>query len=348
MYDDGRERVRVRGLRSPGRRGSARAVGCICDDRIHGSLSDHAPFTAVTARQPVAPPTATSGGGGAARDAPEGTARRPRVSIRPRHSWLPAHPKEIWAFRSLLTRLAARDITLRYRQTALGVAWVVLQPLIGAGILSFVFGTIADLPGPPGIPYIVFSFVGMVAWTTFSQTLLRASTSLVSNSAMVSKVYFPRLLLPLSTSLSAALDVIVCMLMLAVLLVATGVAPSLPVLLLPVWLALLVGLGLGGGMAAGALMVRYRDVQFSLPVAVQFLLYASPIVYSLAVVPRSARSIYNLNPLSGLLEGFRWSVLNTPRPSTGLIVYSTCACVVLFLGGLMMFTRMERQFADVI
>lgn len=273
---------------------------------------------------------------------------RPLLTIRPRRSWLPTNPRELWAFRELLVRLTARDVTLRYRQTALGVIWVVLQPLLAAGILSFVFGSVAGLPAPAGIPYFVFSLAGMVAWNTFSQTTLRASGALLGNSQLVSKVYFPRLMLPLSAVGSTLVDTVVSLLLLTGLMVATGVSPGWAVVAVPLWLLLLLAGAMGIGLATGALMVRYRDVQFVLPVAIQFLLFASPIAYTLASVPASAQWAYKLNPLTGLLEGFRWSVLGMPRPSTGLMLYAGGVSLVMLLVGTAIFNRTERQFADVI
>lgn len=273
---------------------------------------------------------------------------KPLLSIKPRRSWLPARPAEIWAFRELLFRFAARDVTLRYRQAALGVVWVVLVPLLGAGVLSFVFSGVADLKGPDGVPYFVFTMSGMVAWTAFSQIAVRASSSLVGNSQLVGKVYFPRLLLPLSTVLSTLVDVAVSLVLLGVLLVANRVNPGVGLLLAPVWFLLFIALALGVGLSAGALMVRYRDVQYILPVAIQFLLFASPVAYALGTVPTSARTLYQLNPLTGLLEGIRWSLIGTPAPSGILVAYSSIVALVSLLVGTMVFSRLESQFADVI
>lgn len=268
--------------------------------------------------------------------------------IKRRTGWLPANPREVWDFRGLLFRFAARDITLRYRQTALGAIWVILQPLLGAGILSFVFGNVAGLSAPDGIPYFVFSLVGMVGWTAFSQITMRASSSMVSNAQLVQKVYFPRLLLPLSTVLSTMVDVAVSLGLVAVLLVVNSIHAGVALLTFPLWLALFVVLGLGIGLAASALTVRFRDVQYVLPVAVQMLLFLSPVAYPLSAVPASERALYELNPLVGLLEGFRWSLLGTPAPSAALTAYSTVASIVLLVLGLLVFHRMERSFADVI
>jgi lipopolysaccharide transport system permease protein len=275
-------------------------------------------------------------------------AEPPHLVVRPRAGWLPASPGELWQFRELLRRFAARDITLRYRQTALGVIWVVLQPLLGAGILSFVFGSVAGLEGPPGVSYFVFSLAGMVGWTAFSQTALRGSGSLIANAQLVSKVFFPRLLLPLATTVSTLVDVAVSLLLLVVLLAVQTVWAGPAVLLFPLWLALLVGLGLGLGLVTSALMVRYRDVQFVLPVGIQLLLFASPVAYSVSSAPESAQWAFAINPLTGLLEGLRWSLLGTAAPSTGAVVYSLVATAAALLIGLVVFSRLERQFADVI
>lgn len=261
---------------------------------------------------------------------------------------MPADPRELWEFRGLLARFAARDITLRYRQTALGVVWVILQPLLGAGILSFVFGSVAGLPAPAGIPYFVFSLVGTVGWTAFSQVATRSSSSLVGNASLVQKVFFPRLLLPVSTVLSTAVDVAVSLCLVAVLLVVEGIWAGAALLTFPLWLALFVVLGLGLGLGSSALMVRFRDVQYVLPVGVQLLLFISPVAYSLDAVPAGSRTLYELNPLAGILEGFRWSVLGTEAPSAGLAAYSAATSLLILVVGLLIFNRMEQEFADVI
>lgn len=283
---------------------------------------------------------------GATAPAPSGAA--PTRVIRPRRRWGVAHPSELLEFRSLLVRLAAREITLRYRQTALGAVWVILQPLLAAGILSFVFGNVAGLPGPAGIPYFLFSLVGMVGWTAFSQVATRSSSSLVANAGLIQKVFFPRVLLPLSTVLSTLVDVAVSLGLVAVLMLVYGIAPGAAVVTFPLWLLLFILIGLGLGLMSSALMVKYRDVQYVLPVAVQMLLFLSPVAYMLSSVPNGSRFWYELNPLAGLLEGFRWAVLDTPAPSMGLTIYSAVASVVFFVAGLMVFNRMERGFADVI
>jgi lipopolysaccharide transport system permease protein len=247
-----------------------------------------------------------------------------------------------------MVRFAARDITLRYRQTALGVTWVILQPLLAAGVLSFVFGRVAKLPAPPGIPYFLFSLVGLVAWTAFSQIAIRASNSLVSAAAMVQKVFFPRLLLPLSTVLSTLVDVGVSLVLVGVLLIVNHIWAGAAIVTVPIWLALVLVMALGVGLFATALMVRYRDVQYVLPVAIQLLLFATPVAYSISAVPASARWVFDINPLTGLFEGLRWAMLGTPAPPAGQIVYGVVGAAVSLAIGLAVFDRMERQFADVI
>jgi lipopolysaccharide transport system permease protein len=254
----------------------------------------------------------------------------------------------LWEFRGLLLRFAARDITLRYRQTALGVAWVILQPLLAAGILSFVFGNVADLPAPAGIPYFLFTLVGMVGWTAFSQVATRSAGSLVANAGLVQKIFFPRVLLPLSSACSTMVDVAVSLGLVAVVLIVQGAHSGLGIVTFPVWLVMFVVVGLGLGLTSCALMVRYRDVGYVLPVAVQFLLFLSPVAYTLDSVPAGSRTLYELNPLAGLLEGLRWSLLGTDRPSLGLSLYSIFSSAAMFVLGLLVFHRLERGFADVI
>ncbi len=276
------------------------------------------------------------------------TGGSPWLVIRPHRSWLPADLRELWRFRGLLVRLGARDVTLRYRQTALGVTWVVLQPLLGAGVLSFVFGSVAGLEGPAGIPYFVVSFTGMVAWTVFSQISARASNTLVNHAAWIQKVYFPRILLPLSAALSTMADLAVSLALVAVLLAVYGIAPGLAVLTFPLWIALMIVAAVGISLVAGAVMVRFRDVQYVLPVVLQLALFLSPVAYTLDAVPESKRWLYQLNPLAELLEAVRWSLLGTRAPSVGLVAYGAGASLGVFFVGLLVFHRMERDFADVI
>ena len=275
-------------------------------------------------------------------------AEKPFLLIEPKSGWQAINFAELWQFRDLLTSLAQRDVKLRYRQTALGVLWVILQPLLAAGIFSFVFGKIAKIPAPHGIPYLVFSYAGLLAWNAFSSTLTKSSTCLTGNANLVSKVYFPRLVLPLSTVFSTLIDFGVALVVMVVLLIVNHVPVHLGLLLLPVWLLLIVLLSVGIGLYAAALMVTYRDVQYVLPVVTQFLLYASPVAYAYAVVPDRWHAVFALNPLTGLLEAFRWSLLGVGTVSWALTGYAALVTLIVFLLGALAFKSMERKFADVI
>jgi lipopolysaccharide transport system permease protein len=272
---------------------------------------------------------------------------RPAVTIRPSSGWAALDLRELWRFRDLLTTLAMRDVKLRYRQTALGAVWVVLQPLLAAGIFSFVFGSVAKLPSD-GVPYFLFAYAGLLGWNAFNSTLAKASTSLVQNAQLISKVYFPRLALPLSTVFSSLIDFGVAAIMLFVMMTCCHVAPNLGLILLPIWLLLVLLLAVGSGLFAAALMVRYRDVQYVMPVVTQFVMYASPVAYAISRVPEKYLPLYYLNPLTGLLEAFRWSLLGTGTLHPGIVAYSAVVAVGLFCAGALAFKRMERQFADVI
>lgn len=267
--------------------------------------------------------------------------------IRPPSRWVPLNLREVWEFRDLLTRFTVRDLKLRYKQTALGIIWVVLQPLLAAGVLSFVFGKIAKLPSQ-GVPYFVFSYVGMALWTLFSQTLSKISGSLVGNAQLVSKIYFPRLVLPLSVMGSTMVDFLIAGALGIVVIAIGGVSPGLGVIALPAWILLALLLATGVGLASAALMVQYRDVGYILPVLTQLLLYGTPIAYALDAVPEGARWAVQINPLTGLIEGFRWSSIGTSAPSTGSIAWSATASIVVFVAGAFVFNRRERRFADVI
>lgn len=276
---------------------------------------------------------------------------KPTVSIRPPKRWQAIDFKEIWAFRDLLTAFALRDIKLRYKQTILGAAWVIIQPLMGAGIFTFVFGVMAQLP-TGGLPPFLVSFAGIFAWTAFSQTLSKASGCMVGNQNMIQKVYFPRLILPIAQVYSVLVDLAVSLVMVVVLLGIFKVNPGWQILLLPFWMLAIFMLALGVGMWAGALMVQYRDVRYVLPVVVQFAMYASPVGYMLVAVnekvPRWAIQLYMLNPLASLIEGCRWSMLGVGELHTGYLIYSLTISVGVFVLGAYVFRGMERKFADVI
>lgn len=277
------------------------------------------------------------------------TAARPAstFTVRARRNWFRFDLAELWHFRDLLFILAGRDLKLRYRQTALGVVWVVLVPLAAAGIFSFVFGEVAGLSSD-GTPYIVFSYAGLLAWNAFQTTVNQASQSLLGNSHLVSKVYFPRLILPLSSMVSTLVDFAVASILMGVLLVIYGITPTFVILLVPVWMTVALAFAVGLGLFSAALSVRYRDAKYVTPVALQLLLYASPVAYAASNVPAKFETLYNLNPMTPLLAGFRWSVLDTPAPPIWPVMYAVAVTVVVLAIGLTFFNRAERKFADVI
>lgn len=269
----------------------------------------------------------------------------PLVRIRPPGRWEALDLRALWRFRELLWALALRDIKLRYRQTALGIAWVVFQPLLGAGIFAFVFGKVARLDSG-GTPYVIFAYAGLLAWNLFSSVVLKAASSLVANAALVSKIFFPRLLLPFSAAISSLLDFAIGLVAGAVLLLAQSQPLAASPLLLLV-LALVLVLALGLGLLCSALAVAYRDVLHLLPVALQLLLYASPVGYAITAIPAEWRDLYVLNPLAPLIDSFRAALLGGPIDVRAL-VSAAAISVVVFLAGLVTFRRRERQFADVI
>jgi lipopolysaccharide transport system permease protein len=274
--------------------------------------------------------------------------RKPLLTIQPRSRWAALDLREVWLFRDLLLTLAGRDLKVRYKQTVLGVMWVILQPLIAAGIFAFVFGGVANLEAPGAVPYFLFSFVGLLAWGVFSSTLNRTSGVMVGNEHLVSKVYFPRLILPLTNIFATLIDFMVALGMLVILLAVFWHFPAANLLLMPVCVLLLLMLALGVGFAATALNVSYRDVGYITPVAVQFLLYASPVAYSVQEVPEAYRTVYMLNPLAPLLEAFRWSILGVGQVHWGFVTYAAAVCIGTFVVGAFVFKSMERKFADVI
>lgn len=278
--------------------------------------------------------------------------REPLIVIKPSSGWSFVDPGELWAFRDLLLSLAWRDIKVRYRQTYLGAVWVLLQPLMGAAVFSLVFHQVARLSAPAGIPYFIVSYCSLMGWNLFSTVLTKSSNSLVSNSHLISKIYFPRVYLPLSAVLSSCIDFVLSFTLLLLIMALCHVPLTAEILSLPVWSLLTVLFATGIGLQAGALMVSYRDVQHILPVALQILFYASPVGFTLADaltrVPQRLSLFFCLNPLSTLLEGFRYSVLGVGHLSQALIAYSAIFCVTTFVAGLISFRHLERKFADVI
>lgn len=272
----------------------------------------------------------------------------PHLIIRKKSGWQALPFRELWEFRDLLNTLALRDVKLRYRQTAIGVLWVVLQPLIGAGLFTFIFGSVAKLStGNDKVPYFVFSFAGLMVWNVFAQILQKSSDSMVGNAHLVSKIYFPRMILPLSTVYGVMLDFAVASILLVALLVMYGIPVSVGLLFLPVALLMAVTMALGIGLWAASLNVTFRDVKYIIPVFVNFLMWGTPVAYAVSSLPEKAQAIISFNPMAGVVESFRWSILGTPI-NWPAVAFSGVASILLFFFGAMMFQRAERRFADVI
>ena len=256
--------------------------------------------------------------------------------------------REVLRSHELLISLAGRDIRARYKQTILGAFWILAHPLLAAGIFTFIFTLVADLKAPDGLPYFLFTLSGLLAWNAFSAVLNRSSGALVGNAALVSKVYFPRLILPLATVLTVAVDFLVTLVLLAVLVAAFWRLPGWNVLLMPACVALLWALALGIGLCAAAVAVTYRDALYVLPVVTQFLMWSSAVLFPTERVPAQYLPILYLNPLVSLIEAFRWSVLGVGQVRWNYFGYAAVFVAVTLLCGAVAFRRMERRFADVI
>ena len=281
-------------------------------------------------------------------NASEGSdSRRPTFVIRPRRGWAALHLGELWAYRDLLLILAERDVKLRYKQTALGVIWVVLQPLVAALIFAAIFGACAKLPSD-GNPYLLFVFCGMLPWNLFSGALQRAGNSLVGNANLISKVYFPRVIIPLASVLSVLVDFAVSFVVMILFMLCYRVAPTWHLLALPFFLLLTFIAAVGISLWLTGLNVYYRDFMYALPFVIQVWLYASPVTYATSLIPEAWRMWYSLNPAAGFIEGFRWSLLGNGALTPEMIISSTVSSIVLLVSGIAVFRRIERGFADVL
>jgi lipopolysaccharide transport system permease protein len=280
---------------------------------------------------------------------------KPFLTIQPKGNLIGVNLRELWMFRDLCLSLIERDIKLRYKQTALGVVWVLLQPFIGALIFSRLISGMAGMEADASrythkpVPYFLYAFTGLVVWNLFSGIISRLYPILINNSSLVSKVYFPRLLLPVSGAVAMAVDLAVSVAMLTIIMIVDGQPVGWRLAVAPAIMLAVFMLSLGLGMWSAALSVRYRDVAYVLPVLLPFLMFISPTFYpaSRAVGGRLGM-IYYWNPLAGLLSAWKWSILGTPFPPLWTFVYAVVASVGLLLIGALIFRRMEKDFADVI
>jgi lipopolysaccharide transport system permease protein len=267
--------------------------------------------------------------------------------IRPQSGWVGLDLGELWAYRELLYYFVWRDLKVRYRQTAFGAGWALVQPLLMVTIFTLVLGNVSGL-APAGVPYPVFALAGLVPWTLFSQSLLGASSSLVNAGSVLQKVYFPRLLVPVASVGSFVLDFLIGLVALGVVMLVSGMLPTTSIVLAIPMAVLGVAVALSVGIWLSAVNVRYRDVRHVMPFLAQAWLFASPVAYPTEVIPEQFRAIYTLNPMVGVLEGFRWSLFGGgPAPLPAILV-SVVVAAVLLVTGIAYFRRTERTFADVI
>ncbi|HTG01092.1 MAG TPA: ABC transporter permease [Nitrospirota bacterium] len=273
--------------------------------------------------------------------------KRPLVVVQATQKLLQVDFGELWRYRELLYFMAWRDVIVRYKQTAIGASWAVIQPLITMIIFTLIFGVLARVPSD-GIPYPVFAFAGLLPWTFFSQVLTRGGNSVVASSNLVTKIYFPRILLPIAAAAAPAVDFILMFLMLFALMAWYHIALTWNLLALPLFLGLAFLTSTAVTLWLSSLNVRYRDVGYIIPFMSQVWMYASPVVYPASVIPEKWRLLYGLNPMAGVIEGFRWSLLGNGSPDFKVIAISACVVLVLLIGGLMYFKRVEQTFADVI
>jgi lipopolysaccharide transport system permease protein len=271
----------------------------------------------------------------------------PATVIRPPKGWIPINLRELWAYRELLYFFTWRDIKVRYKQTLLGFAWAILQPLLMMIVFTLFFGTLANVPSE-NIPYPLFNYAALLPWTLFAEAITRSSNILLQDANLLQKVYFPRLFLPLSSILSPLVDFAIALVVLFGLMLYFSYSPTITMLWLPLFLLLELILALGVGLWLSAINVEYRDVRYVVPFLVQLWLFASPVVYGTTFVPERFRVAYGLiNPMVGIIDGFRWAILGTERPSY-LIFASVAIIIVVLISGAFYFRRREKAFADVV
>lgn len=272
---------------------------------------------------------------------------RPSYEIRPTRGWGHLDLRELWRFRELLYFLVLRELKLRYKQAAIGVAWAILQPVLAALIFSVIFGRFAKI-STGTTPYVLFAFTAVLPWTYFSEAVRRASIGLVSDADLIRKVYFPRLIVPLAMVTAPLVDFAAGLLVLLAMFAWFHVVPTAAIVLLPVFLLVALALALAIGLWLGPFSVRYRDVMHALPFLLQVWLYASPVVYPASIVPERWRLLYSLNPMVGVIEGVRWALLGTTQPDVRAMAISGVVIAVALALGVVYFRKMERSFADVI
>ena len=281
----------------------------------------------------------------AARSAAPGEA--PVTVIEPTSGWVSLKLKELWDYRELLYFLTWRDIKVRYKQTVLGAAWAIIQPFFTMVVFSIFFGALAKMPSD-GIPYPIFAYAALVPWTFFAGGLSQSSNSLVGSAGLIKKVYFPRLAVPISTVFSGILDFALAFVVLIGMMLWFGIVPTLAVLWLPAFLVLALVTALGVGLWLSAMNVQFRDVRYVVPFLTQFWMFATPVAYPSSLLDEPWRTLFGLNPMAGVVEGFRWALLGANTAPGPMIAVSALASLVILVSGAFYFRRMEKTFADVV
>jgi lipopolysaccharide transport system permease protein len=267
--------------------------------------------------------------------------------IKPGKGWVALRLDELWAYRELLYFLTWRDIKVRYKQTVLGALWAILQPLLTMVVFSIFFGNLGGIPSD-GLPYPIFVYAALLPWQLFSHALTESSNSLVASQNLITKVYFPRLVIPLAPVLAGLVDFRFSFTILLLLMAYYGIGFTVAIFTLPLFLLLAIGAAMGAGLWLSALNVEYRDVRYTIPFLIQFWLFLTPVAYPASIVPERFRVLYGLNPMTGVVEGFRWALLGKEQTDSSMIVVSVLVVVLMLVGGGYYFRRMERTFADVV
>lgn len=271
----------------------------------------------------------------------------PRTRRAPVKGWAGPKLRELWEYRELLFFFVWRDIKVRYKQTVLGAAWAIIQPFFTMVIFSLFFGRLANIPSD-GLPYPIFSYAALVPWTFFATALTQASNSLVISANMVKKIYFPRLTLPVATVLAGVVDFALAFVVLMGMMFFYGLTPTVNVIWLPLFLLLALITSLGVSLWLSAMNVQFRDVHYTIPFITQAWLFLTPIAYPSSLLPEPWRTLYGLNPMAGVVEGFRWALLGTDTAPGPMTIVSVVVAVVMLIGGAFYFRRMEQSFADVL
>ena len=271
----------------------------------------------------------------------------PVIVVKPSKGWISLRLDELWQYRELLYFLTWRDIKVRYKQTVLGAAWAIIQPFFTMVVFSLFFGKLAKIPSD-GIPYPIFAYAALVPWTFFASGLNQSANSLVGDANLIKKVYFPRLAIPISSVISGGLDFVLAFIVLLGMMLFYGIFPAVNIIWLPFLLLLTLITSLGTGLWLSALNVQFRDVRYTVPFLTQFWLFATPIAYPSSLLSEPWRTLYGINPMVGVVEGFRWALLGTDTAPGPIMIVSSLVALALLIGGAYYFRRLEKSFADVV